>query len=244
MMLLDTFLYGAIGLYFDKVLHKETGVRYTWISRCIQIKILHKVYTSKKARYHLVEDEYNSPAQLELQKYLSDEDYSIAIGFYILLRAVDRFAANYNSFPGQFDGPKKPSPLAFLPQTEDLLYQYSEEVAKLLQLDLSRQIHDQALALEITNLPKTKWGKTENNLRRPFAEGSSSSNDKGGAPKKGARPVAAARRTTEKFSNPLVMIEKMEVSYIGQCTYSNVYRARDLDEGKIVDLKKVSGVKH
>lgn len=27
-----------------------------------------------------------------------------AAGFYILLRAVDRFAANYNSFPGQFDG--------------------------------------------------------------------------------------------------------------------------------------------
>ncbi|GFP92211.1 ABC transporter a family member 1 [Phtheirospermum japonicum] len=109
MMLLDTFLYGVIGLYFDKVFHKETGVRYTWISRlfscfwkkndtseqisssslvklidsefeenprfsergsykpaleaisfemkqqeldgrCIQIKNLHKVYTSKKAR--------------------------------------------------------------------------------------------------------------------------------------------------------------------------------------------------
>ncbi|GFP81614.1 nedd8-activating enzyme e1 regulatory subunit [Phtheirospermum japonicum] len=74
------------------------------IVKCIQIKNLHKVYTSKKARYRPVEDEYNSPAQLELQKYLSDEDYSIAIGFYILLRAVDRFAANYNSFPGQFDG--------------------------------------------------------------------------------------------------------------------------------------------
>lgn len=29
---------------------------------------------------------------------------SIAAGFYILLQAVDRFAANYNSFPGQFDG--------------------------------------------------------------------------------------------------------------------------------------------
>ncbi|KAI8551939.1 hypothetical protein RHMOL_Rhmol06G0226200 [Rhododendron molle] len=29
---------------------------------------------------------------------------SIAVGFYILLRAVDRFASNYNSFPGQFDG--------------------------------------------------------------------------------------------------------------------------------------------
>lgn len=28
---------------------------------------------------------------------------SIAVGIYVLLRAVDRFAANYNSFPGQFD---------------------------------------------------------------------------------------------------------------------------------------------
>ncbi|KAL3652636.1 NEDD8-activating enzyme E1 regulatory subunit axr1 [Castilleja foliolosa] len=58
----------------------------------------------KVCRYRPIEDEYNSPAQLELQKYLSDEDYSVAVGFYILLRAVDRFAANYNSFPGQFDG--------------------------------------------------------------------------------------------------------------------------------------------
>ncbi|KAK6134716.1 hypothetical protein DH2020_031542 [Rehmannia glutinosa] len=55
-------------------------------------------------RYRLIEDEYNSPVQLELQKYLTDEDYCVAVGFYILLRAVDRFAANYNSFPGQFDG--------------------------------------------------------------------------------------------------------------------------------------------
>lgn len=29
---------------------------------------------------------------------------SVAVGFYILLRAVDRFAANYNRFPGIFDG--------------------------------------------------------------------------------------------------------------------------------------------
>ncbi|KAG8387042.1 hypothetical protein BUALT_Bualt03G0211900 [Buddleja alternifolia] len=58
----------------------------------------------KVCRYRLIEDEYNSPVQQELQKYLTDEDYSIAVGFYILLRAVDRFAANYNSFPGQFDG--------------------------------------------------------------------------------------------------------------------------------------------
>ncbi|CDY10045.1 BnaC08g44060D [Brassica napus] len=31
-------------------------------------------------------------------------DYSGAMGFYVLLRAVDRFTANYNKFPGQFDG--------------------------------------------------------------------------------------------------------------------------------------------
>ncbi|XP_021822830.1 NEDD8-activating enzyme E1 regulatory subunit AXR1-like [Prunus avium] len=58
----------------------------------------------KVCRYRLVEDEFNSPVLPELQKYLTDEDYSVAGGFYILLRAVDRFAANYNSFPGQFDG--------------------------------------------------------------------------------------------------------------------------------------------
>ncbi|KAF3678333.1 NEDD8-activating enzyme E1 regulatory subunit [Capsicum annuum] len=69
-------------------------------------------------RYRLVEDEFNSPAQPELQKYLIDEDHgtlqeanslkvlpeNTAAGLYILLRAADRFAANYNKFPGQFDG--------------------------------------------------------------------------------------------------------------------------------------------
>ncbi|KAK3445923.1 hypothetical protein EUGRSUZ_A01125 [Eucalyptus grandis] len=55
-------------------------------------------------RYRLVEDEFNSPVPSELQKYLADEEYIVAVGFYILLRAVDRFAANYNSFPGEFDG--------------------------------------------------------------------------------------------------------------------------------------------
>ncbi|XP_009353281.2 NEDD8-activating enzyme E1 regulatory subunit AXR1 [Pyrus x bretschneideri] len=58
----------------------------------------------KVCRYRLVEDEFNSPTVPELQKYLTDEDYSVASMFYVLLRAVDRFAANYNSFPGQFDG--------------------------------------------------------------------------------------------------------------------------------------------
>ncbi|XP_009609546.3 NEDD8-activating enzyme E1 regulatory subunit AXR1-like isoform X1 [Nicotiana tabacum] len=69
-------------------------------------------------RYRLIEDEFTSPVQPELQKYLTDEDYgtlqeanslkvlpeNTAVGLYILLRAADRFAANYNKFPGQFDG--------------------------------------------------------------------------------------------------------------------------------------------
>uniref|UniRef100_A0A7C9F6E0 NEDD8-activating enzyme E1 regulatory subunit n=1 Tax=Opuntia streptacantha TaxID=393608 RepID=A0A7C9F6E0_OPUST len=55
-------------------------------------------------RYRMIEEEFNSPSIAELQKYLTDEDCSMAVGFYILLRAADRFAANYNSFPGQFDG--------------------------------------------------------------------------------------------------------------------------------------------
>ncbi|CAA3020621.1 NEDD8-activating enzyme E1 regulatory subunit AXR1-like isoform X2 [Olea europaea subsp. europaea] len=58
----------------------------------------------KVCRYRPIEDEFNSPIQPELQKYLTDEDYCVAVGFYILLRAADRYAANYNSFPGQFDG--------------------------------------------------------------------------------------------------------------------------------------------
>ncbi|KAL5794086.1 hypothetical protein ACOSP7_002680 [Xanthoceras sorbifolium] len=59
----------------------------------------------KVCRYRLIEDEFSNPSITELQKYLTDEDYSVAVGFYILLRAVDRFAANYNSFPGEFEGP-------------------------------------------------------------------------------------------------------------------------------------------
>ncbi|GMI75283.1 AUXIN RESISTANT 1 [Hibiscus trionum] len=58
----------------------------------------------KVCRYRPIEDEYNNPSLAELQKYLSDEDYSISVGFYILLRAVDRYAANFIHFPGQFDG--------------------------------------------------------------------------------------------------------------------------------------------
>ncbi|XP_010543012.1 PREDICTED: NEDD8-activating enzyme E1 regulatory subunit AXR1 isoform X2 [Tarenaya hassleriana] len=58
----------------------------------------------KVCRYRMIEDEFSNPSVTEVQKYLTDEDYSGAMGFYILLRAVDRFAANYNRFPGQFDG--------------------------------------------------------------------------------------------------------------------------------------------
>ncbi|WMV56329.1 hypothetical protein MTR67_049714 [Solanum verrucosum] len=68
-------------------------------------------------RYRLIEEEFNSPVQSELQKYLTNEDHgtlqeanslkvlpeNTAAGLYILLRAADRFAVNYNKFPGQFD---------------------------------------------------------------------------------------------------------------------------------------------
>ncbi|XP_010522340.1 PREDICTED: NEDD8-activating enzyme E1 regulatory subunit AXR1-like [Tarenaya hassleriana] len=58
----------------------------------------------KVCRYRMIEDELRNPSVSEVQKFLTDEDYSGAMGFYILLRAVDRFAANYNRFPGEFDG--------------------------------------------------------------------------------------------------------------------------------------------
>ncbi|KAL0916902.1 hypothetical protein M5K25_014455 [Dendrobium thyrsiflorum] len=54
-------------------------------------------------RYRPLEDELISPAISELQKYMTDEDFSFSVSFYILLRAVDRFTANYNRFPGLFD---------------------------------------------------------------------------------------------------------------------------------------------
>ncbi|WCJ37568.1 NEDD8-activating enzyme E1 regulatory subunit AXR1 [Euphorbia peplus] len=92
----------------------------------------------KVCRYRLIEDEFNNPSLPQLQKYLTDEDYSVAIGFYILLRAADRFATNYNSFPGQFDGQMdedisrlKTTAVSLLtdlgcngsPLTEDLIYE-------------------------------------------------------------------------------------------------------------------------
>nr|XP_010313520.1 NEDD8-activating enzyme E1 regulatory subunit AXR1 isoform X2 [Solanum lycopersicum] len=68
-------------------------------------------------RYRLIEEEFNSPVQSELQKYLTDEGHgtlqeansvkvlpeNTAAGLYILLRAADRFAVNYNKFPSEFD---------------------------------------------------------------------------------------------------------------------------------------------
>lgn len=68
-------------------------------------------------RYRLIEEEFNSPVQPDLRKYLTDEDHgtlqeanslkvppeNTAASLYILLRAADRFAVNYNKFPGQFD---------------------------------------------------------------------------------------------------------------------------------------------
>ncbi|KAG2260324.1 hypothetical protein Bca52824_079618 [Brassica carinata] len=50
----------------------------------------------KVCRYRMVEDEFSNPCVTEIQNG--------AMGFYVLLRAVDRFTANYNKFPGQFDG--------------------------------------------------------------------------------------------------------------------------------------------
>ncbi|KAK6157303.1 hypothetical protein DH2020_011551 [Rehmannia glutinosa] len=89
--------------YVRKIL-KKIGRDPTSISKTSIKSFCKNARKLKVCRYRLIEDEYNSPVQLELQKYLTDEDYCVAVGFYILLRAVDRFAANYNSFPGQFDG--------------------------------------------------------------------------------------------------------------------------------------------
>ncbi|KAF3332461.1 NEDD8-activating enzyme E1 regulatory subunit [Carex littledalei] len=57
----------------------------------------------KVCRYRTIEEEITSPSISELQKYATDEDYCFSVGFYILLRAVDRFANNYNRLPGVFD---------------------------------------------------------------------------------------------------------------------------------------------
>ncbi|EEC76422.1 hypothetical protein OsI_14093 [Oryza sativa Indica Group] len=54
-------------------------------------------------RYRSMEEEFSSPVLSEVQKYFTDEDYCFAMNFYVLLRAVDRLAANYNRCPGIFE---------------------------------------------------------------------------------------------------------------------------------------------
>ncbi|XP_010227671.1 NEDD8-activating enzyme E1 regulatory subunit AXR1 isoform X2 [Brachypodium distachyon] len=54
-------------------------------------------------RYRSMEEEFNAPVISEVQKYFADEDSCFAMNFYILLRAVDRLAANYSRLPGIFD---------------------------------------------------------------------------------------------------------------------------------------------
>ncbi|KAI4989206.1 hypothetical protein ZWY2020_036523 [Hordeum vulgare] len=56
----------------------------------------------KVCRYRSLE-EFSSPVLSEVQKYFADEDSCFAMNFYVLLRAVDRLAANYSRLPGQFD---------------------------------------------------------------------------------------------------------------------------------------------
>ncbi|KAK6138041.1 hypothetical protein DH2020_028205 [Rehmannia glutinosa] len=60
---------------------------------------------------------------------------------------------------------------------QELLDQYKAEVeTKRMRFDLSRQIHDRALACEIANVPEAEWRKTGDHVNRPYGEGSSSSN--------------------------------------------------------------------
>lgn len=51
----------------------------------------------------MLSDEYSSRSGSELQRLLAAEESSHP-ALYILLRAVDHFAATYNRFPGAFDG--------------------------------------------------------------------------------------------------------------------------------------------
>ncbi|KAL6136889.1 hypothetical protein ACLB2K_062184 [Fragaria x ananassa] len=87
-----------------KTLLKKIGRDPSSISKATVKSFCRNARKLKVCRYRPIEDEFTSPSLPDLQKYLTDEDYSVAGGFYILLRAADRFAANYNNFPGQFDG--------------------------------------------------------------------------------------------------------------------------------------------
>ncbi|KAL9409139.1 hypothetical protein AB3S75_047510 [Citrus x aurantiifolia] len=71
MMLLDTLLYGVIGLYLDKVLPKENGVRYRWNF------IFHNCFRRKKSviKHHV------SSAEVKINKKLSKEkECAFALG--------------------------------------------------------------------------------------------------------------------------------------------------------------------
>ncbi|CAN1783739.1 NEDD8-activating enzyme E1 regulatory subunit AXR1 [Linum perenne] len=83
---------------------RELGSDLDSISRSVIKTFCKNARKLKVCRYRLVEDEFNNPSLSELQRYLSSPDYSYAVGFYILLRAVDRFAANYKVIPGQYEG--------------------------------------------------------------------------------------------------------------------------------------------
>ncbi|CAM6089778.1 unnamed protein product [Calypogeia fissa] len=53
-------------------------------------------------RYSTLADEFSSRSSAELQKLSADEDSS-NVALYVLLRAVDHFAASYNRYPGVVD---------------------------------------------------------------------------------------------------------------------------------------------
>uniref|UniRef100_A0A2N9I683 NEDD8-activating enzyme E1 regulatory subunit n=1 Tax=Fagus sylvatica TaxID=28930 RepID=A0A2N9I683_FAGSY len=62
--------------------------------------------TSSTELYINLQNIYQAKAEadfLVIEQRVRNILKKIAVGFYILLRAVDRFAANYNSFPGKFD---------------------------------------------------------------------------------------------------------------------------------------------
>ncbi|KAE8678407.1 NEDD8-activating enzyme E1 regulatory subunit [Hibiscus syriacus] len=93
------------GSILDMTSSTERSIRLSLRLIILSLKNEFGIFSRKSVcRYCPIEDEYNNPSVSELQKYLTDEDYSIAVGFYILLRSVDRYAANFNLFPGQFDG--------------------------------------------------------------------------------------------------------------------------------------------
>ena len=66
-------------------------------------------------RWRCLRDECAQPHSEELRACLGSEDGAANAALYLLLRAVDRFHAAHNRFPGAFDGCCRraaPSPLA------------------------------------------------------------------------------------------------------------------------------------